>query len=201
MASDGQPVVQQTRKRVLEMWEPSEYKEMIQEGLSMEIEKDIEEADITLLGDTNILRERFNNTIGTWPNQPDEKARKALLVVALSLGDESMWNKVSDLLITNLFALLYGELFRAHPDGVVVYKNGACRRADEIPGPMLRATENTLGLSWNFFLHLMKGNVKQEWDAVLAKLAVFHSSSEARSPLLLCGFQADRRCRLSDLGT
>ena len=107
------------------MWAPQKYKDMVTEGQGMKIDKDIvADEDVSLLAEISRLRKRFDDTINTWTTKPDVKSRRALLVVALCIGDESMWNKSNEILITQLLVLLYGDICRAHPDGVVVYRNG-----------------------------------------------------------------------------
>ena len=82
-----------------------------------------------------------------------------------------------------VFALLYGSGCKAHPDGVVCYKNGAFMRVDEISEPLLRGLEKALSLSRSYFLKLMDMNVKHDWDDVFDTLSWFHATTESHRRL------------------
>lgn len=96
------------RKRAIEMWAPQKYRDMADEGRSMVVRKDVVQDEQSILDETDALRKKVDDMISSWTHKPTAASRRALLVLALSIEDDCVWNKMNEVLLAKLFALIFG---------------------------------------------------------------------------------------------
>ena len=76
-------------KRVIDQWEPSIFRDLVEVGLELDIEPDVEDDWEDLIAATKRLLDKYNATVVGWTAPPTSKVRRALLVVALFMADET----------------------------------------------------------------------------------------------------------------
>ena len=119
--------------------------------MNLNVYEDIEAEPETIQTVATRLLHNFSLTIRTWNQQPTEKMRRALLVVALCVGGEMEWDHQNDALITQLVALIHGDKFRAHPDGAYAYSQGSFDRMEEFHEVYLRSFQDAVSRSKALF--------------------------------------------------
>lgn len=102
--------------------------------LRVVIRPDIEHAKPSFMEVASATRARLEDTLSTWPGQPTQEQKGALLVLAMALDSEIIWDPKSDVLLARIVGALSLGLLRAHSDAVRRYENGAWRRNDTLPG-------------------------------------------------------------------
>ena len=112
-------------KRSWEDWRVSEFRAYFAAGPVVIVNPEVIVPVDTVLVVTKKLLDKFDTMVASWTAQPDEKTRRALLILAFCVEEETLWNKTNDVLTTRIFGLLFAKEYRAHPDGVYTYLSGA----------------------------------------------------------------------------
>ena len=172
-----------------EDWEPQAVRELYSTARNINILAEAAPTQETLLVMNKELVERFAQTIAGWPQQPCENAKRAMLILAMCVGEQCLWSKNNDILVTRLLGLVYTDDYIAHPDGVVKYDHGHFGRIEEIPAGDLVRMEKAMALARSFFLDLMKNNIPQEWARVFAHMKSSHHLASLQKPRCSADFK------------
>ena len=182
-------------KRVIDQWEPSIFRDLVEVGLELDIEPDVEDDWEDLIAATKRLLDKYNATVVGWTTPPTSKVRRALLVVALFMADETTWAPSNDMLVARMLGLLLGDSVRAHIAGVFTQRNGAWKRTEQLNEVYIRSMEQAIGCAAFLFYKLMHANIDRDWDAVFEYMSEVHTEANTANtptPSTFCKGRKDR---------
>ena len=157
---------------ILGKLEDRAYAQMSARGSALHVDPQEPASRESLTKVTENLIDRFNAEVAGWPAQPEDSARRALLVMGLLLHEPLTWPSSSDLLIARILKTIFWEEFRAHFDGVYHYNAaGAWVRVEEVGEAELREMERSLCIFGSLLLRVFEANTARSWPAVFQNLS------------------------------
>ena len=177
---------------VLDKWEPSVFRALFDSGDVPAVAGDpeVDDSEETILEASARIWAKYEQEVEEWDPMPSDVSRRALLVIALALDDETAWSKMNEILIARLFMLMYGKEFKGHADGVWRYRNGSYNWIEELPDVTLRGLESSFSRAKNFLLHIKSQNVGRDWESVFEEMKRYHNTPAASKPTCSTDYQA-----------
>lgn len=159
------------RKRILEEWEPPEFKAMLDDEQPFEGNAETAEPDKSLLAANKAITAKVDQTIGNWVPRPTEPMTLGgLRIVGLCVQEKLMWSSNSDILVTRFVQLALGHVLVAHPVGVYQYEHGSYRRQEAVGNDLLREMEAVLNLAAEMLRELSRREIAFGWGPVFGFL-------------------------------
>lgn len=171
-------------KRVLELWEPQQFRELAENNIDIPFAQDIVESETSVVELVSNVRSGFQNALDqNFAEDPSPGAYNAMIIAALHIAEALPWNAKSDLLMTKLLAVVFGDrTLRAHPDSVYESHSGHFRRIEELPEHRLRAMERAVYNAVKIFKSLSDADIARSWGAVMQHLNACHTGVTQQQP-------------------
>ena len=182
-----------SNKRVLDEWEPEEFKEMLDNAVPLQFQPEVVSPYETLkAANANVIL-RVDTEVDTWVIAPSEDMRKCLYVVALYLEENYVWHANNDILATRILDMFFAKEFRAHPDGVYQCVSGHWAFVEEFMYPTIRKTLRILGDGAKVMKYLHQQQTSRVWQDVFNVLEYNHGDVEG-SPAA-CHSDLSTKCK------
>ena len=126
------------------------------------------------------VQKKVDGIISQWHPAPSREVRAALLPLALYIGKDYAWCATDDVTATRIIDIIYEIELRAHPDGVVQYKDGEFAYVEEFKYPVVGRLQKILGLAAKMFEFAVEQGPPRDLPTVLNLLRHEHATVTAR---------------------
>ena len=171
----------ETRRRILDRWEPEKFRRMRSQP-SIVLEEEKEDEGENVAGCVSRVIDLMAQATEDWTVPLCQSTSLALRIVALCVVEPILWARDNDLLVTRVAALLLDDVV-AHPDGVHRYRQGAYSRIEDIPNVCILKMESVIARAQIILNHMKCANVSRDLEAVFWHVRDSLDEIEASPPV------------------
>lgn len=143
-------------------------------GFGVNVQADIKQDECDMRATLNKVNTKLDATLQQWETlTPTTGFRDAMLVLAMYMEFNIVWDTRSDILLARVVAAIGGERLVAHSDAPRFYSNGWWERIDVLPAALVLAIEDAFNRARYLCKYLGAEGVERKWDVVFDKLEFF----------------------------